>query len=70
MLSDFQSEKMLSEIRLLSEYTDLDESVIEKDLYVTHAISVVSKISKDTKKKTTIQDMNDAIAKRMKRKYK
>ncbi len=39
------AEERLQEINALSEYLDLNEYVIEKDIYVTHAISIVSNIS-------------------------
>lgn len=45
MLSNFQNEKTQREIDQLSKYLKLNPFVIEKDLYVTHAISVVTKIS-------------------------
>lgn len=47
MLNNFQNEKTLQQIDQLSKYLRLDPFVIEKDLYVTQAISVVSKISQE-----------------------
>lgn len=41
------NDKILKEIKGASEYLDLSEFVIEKDLYVTQAISIVSEISHD-----------------------
>ena len=47
MPNNYNNDKILKEIKGVSEYLDLSEFVIEKDLYVTQAISIVSKISHD-----------------------
>ena len=39
------NDALLQNIQQLSEYLNLDEYVIEKDIYVTQAISVVTKVS-------------------------